>query len=47
MNVYTFNVSGFSLGIIEDSVGGHGLSGVCDHINHLSYHIKGKLVWKA
>ena len=32
---------------IEDRACGHGLGGVCDHINHLSYHIKGKLVWKA
>ena len=27
--------------------GGHGLGGVCDHINHLGYHIKEKLVLKA
>ena len=24
--------------------GGRGLGGVCDHINHLGYHIKGKWV---
>ena len=28
-------------------MGGCGLGGVCDHINHLGYHIKEKLVLKA
>ena len=28
-------------------MGGCGLDGVCDHINHFGYHIKGIKLWKA
>ena len=32
---------------IQGIAGGCGLGGVCDHISHLGYHIKEKLVLKA
>ena len=42
-----FSYLGFSPVKIHDRVGGRGLGGVCDHINHFGHHIKEMWLLKA